>query len=123
MHTKNYTYTKLNYLKITIYIYIWRERERKGEREKREKGRERESDLALNNLQWLKCHKTQPNQTNQKPDKYGAVVRRQIGTEFKGYFSSFQQLFEIDISKGKRAAVLVKGYFILFYCALFYFIL
>ena len=24
-----------------------------------------EQDLALNNLQWLKCHKTRPNQRNQ----------------------------------------------------------
>ena len=49
----NVTY-KTIYLQIIyihIYIYIYRERERERE------------DLALNNLQWLICHKTQP--TNQ----------------------------------------------------------
>ena len=27
-------------------------------------------DLALNNLQWLICHKTKPNQANQKSPRF-----------------------------------------------------
>ena len=35
---------------VYIYIYIYREREREREKER--------EDLALNNSQWLICHKT-----------------------------------------------------------------
>ena len=31
-------------------------------------------DLALNNLQRLICHKTQPNQTYEEEDSHGAIV-------------------------------------------------
>ena len=38
-------------------------------------------DLALNNLQWLICHKTQPNQTKHALMYYGDVNKLVVYTE------------------------------------------
>ena len=39
-------------------------------------------DLALNNLQGLICHKTQPNQTNSYVNNYSAPSSKQIDSSF-----------------------------------------
>ena len=47
-------------------------------------------DSTLNNLQWLMCHKTKPNQTNNQPINKGGLLlitcRKKIGWLFVRVF-------------------------------------
>ena len=58
-----------------------------------------EEDLALNNLQWLICHKTQPNQILHicTIGKYGYV--RNVHGTFITYIHTVELLKNIRISK------------------------
>ena len=63
-------------------------------------------DLALNNLQWLICHKTQPNPTQLNDEKINATIRHcQIILQSSIYvFRVYKRLFiPIRLSQVKKA--------------------
>ena len=45
-------------------------------------------DFALNNLQWLMCHKTKPNQTNYIKQKL--IIRNRIASTFFSFYIRVQ---------------------------------
>ena len=65
-------------------------------------------DLTLNNLQWLICHKTQPNQTKPGSNGNEGVVHiRQSSTDWSPAIRWFCVISKTLISKRCRDAVCV----------------